>query len=117
MSWIASYFRFDELNTNWRAEATGGLTTFMTMAYVVVVHPGILSEAMGEALFGELLFATCASAAFGTLLMALLANYPFALAPGMGLNAFLPIRSCWGWAWTGVWPSLWCWPRDSCSFC
>ncbi len=88
MDRIASFFRFDELNTNWRAETTGGLTTFMTMAYIVVVNPGILSEAMGEALFGELLFATCASAAIGTLLMAVLANYPFALAPGMGLNAF-----------------------------
>ena len=88
MNWIGSYFRFDELNTNWRTAVTGGLTTFMTMAYIVVVNPGILSEAMGQALFGELLFATCASAAIGTLLMALLANYPFALAPGMGLNAF-----------------------------
>ena len=88
MNQIASFFRFDELNTDWRTEVTGGLTTFMTMAYIVVVNPGILSEAMGQALFGELLFATCASAAIGTLLMALLANYPFALAPGMGLNAF-----------------------------
>ena len=88
MNRIASYFRFDELNTNWRTETTGGLTTFMPMAYIVVVNPGMLSEAMGGALFGELLFATCASAAVGTLLMALLANYPFALAPGMGLNAF-----------------------------
>ena len=88
MNLIASYFRFEERNTNWRAEFTGGLTTFMTMAYIVAVNPGILSEAMGESLFGELLFATCVSAAFGTLLMALLANYPFALAPGMGLNAF-----------------------------
>ena len=88
MNFIASYFRFEELNTNWRAEFTGGLTTFMTMAYIVAVNPGILSEAMGQSLFGELLFATCVSAAFGTLLMALLANYPFALAPGMGLNAF-----------------------------
>ena len=88
MNQIASFFRFDELNTNWRTEVIGGLTTFMTMAYIVVVNPGILSEAMGQALFGELLFATCASAAIGTLLMALLANYPFALAPGMGLNAF-----------------------------
>ena len=88
MNLIASYFRFEERNTNWRAEVTGGLTTFMTMAYIVAVNPGILSEAMGQSLFGELLFATCVSAAFGTLLMALLANYPFALAPGMGLNAF-----------------------------
>ena len=88
MNLIASFFRFEERNTNWRTEVTGGLTTFMTMAYIVAVNPGILSEAMGQSLFGELLFATCVSAAFGTLLMALLANYPFALAPGMGLNAF-----------------------------
>ena len=88
MNLIASYFRFEERNTNWRTEVAGGLTTFMTMAYIVAVNPGILSEAMGQSLFGELLFATCVSAAFGTLLMALLANYPFALAPGMGLNAF-----------------------------
>ncbi len=88
MNRIASYFRFDEHNTDWRTEATGGLTTFMTMAYIVAVNPAMLSEAMGQALFAELLFATCASAAIGTLLMALLANYPFALAPGMGLNAF-----------------------------
>ncbi len=88
MNRIASFFRFDELKTDWRTEVTGGLTTYMTMAYIVAVNPGMLSEAMGQSLFAELLFATCASAAFGTLLMALLANYPFALAPGMGLNAF-----------------------------
>ncbi len=88
MNRIASFFRFDELNTNWRTEVTGGLTTFMTMAYIVAVNPGMLSDAMGQSLFAELLFATCVSAAFGTMLMALLANYPFALAPGMGLNAF-----------------------------
>ena len=88
MNRIATFFRFDEHNTDWRTEATGGLTTFMTMAYIVAVNPAMLSEAIGQDLFGELLFATCASAAIGTLLMALLANYPFALAPGMGLNAF-----------------------------
>ena len=88
MNRIATFFRFDELDTNWRTEVTGGLTTFMTMAYVVAVNPAMLSEAMGQSLFAELLFATCVAAAFGTLLMGLLANYPFALAPGMGLNAF-----------------------------
>ena len=67
---------------------TGGATTFMTMAYIVVVNPAILSDALGKEMFGELLFATCAAAAVATLLMGLLANYPFALAPGMGLNAF-----------------------------
>ena len=85
---IARFFEFGAQNTTWRTEVTGGVTTFVTMAYIVAVNPGILSGAMGQDLFGELLFATCASAAIATLLMGLLANYPFALAPGMGLNAF-----------------------------
>lgn len=88
MEKIARFFKFDEMNTNWRTEVLGGITTFVTMAYIVAVNPGMLSEALGKELFGELLFATCAAAAIATLLMGLLANYPFALAPGMGLNAF-----------------------------
>ena len=88
MDAIAKFFNFEAANTDWRTEVTGGVTTFMTMAYIVAVNPAIMSEALGEGLFGELLFATCASAAIATLLMGLLANYPFALAPGMGLNAF-----------------------------
>ncbi len=66
----------------------GGVTTFVTMAYIIAVNPGILAQAMGQELFGELVFATCVAAALATLLMGLAANYPFALAPGMGLNAF-----------------------------
>lgn len=88
MNAIARFFKFDELQTNFRTEMVGGLTTFMTMAYIVAVNPGILSDAFGRELFPELVFATCASAAIATLLMGVLANYPFALAPGMGLNAF-----------------------------
>jgi len=88
MEAIARFFKFDELDTTFKVEAIGGVTTFMTMAYIVVVNPGILSDALGRDLFGELVFATCVSAAIATLLMGLLANYPFALAPGMGLNAF-----------------------------
>ena len=88
MTWIARYFKFEELGTNFRAEVIGGVTTFVTMAYIVAVNPGILSEALGRNLFPELLFATCISAALATLIMGIGANYPFALAPGMGLNAF-----------------------------
>ncbi|MFT5369269.1 MAG: AGZA family xanthine/uracil permease-like MFS transporter [Candidatus Latescibacterota bacterium] len=88
MERIARFFEFDERNTNFSTETMGGVTTFMTMAYIVVVNPGILSDAVGGELFGELVFATCVSAAIATLLMGVLANYPFALAPGMGLNAF-----------------------------
>jgi len=85
---LERFFRFRELGTDLRTEVIAGLTTFMTMSYVIFVHPGILSDAMGKELFPEILFATCVSSAIATLIMGLLANYPFALAPGMGLNAY-----------------------------
>jgi adenine/guanine/hypoxanthine permease len=79
-------FHLRENDTMVRRELLGGLTTFMTMAYVVVVNPRILSEA-GMPVEG-VLFATCISAAIATLIMGLWANYPIALAPGMSLNAY-----------------------------
>lgn len=88
MDILRKYFRFQELGTDFRREVVGGLTTFVTMAYIVAVNPAILSDALGRELFPELLFATCVSAAIATLIMGIGANYPFALAPGMGLNAF-----------------------------
>jgi AGZA family xanthine/uracil permease-like MFS transporter len=89
---IAQFFRFHEYHTNIRTEILAGVTTFMTMAYILVVNPGILSDAIfletsGD-LFNELVIATAISAAIASLVMGLLANYPFALAPGLGLNAF-----------------------------
>ncbi|MBE9182773.1 NCS2 family permease [Oculatella sp. LEGE 06141] len=89
---IARYFKFADLQTNLRTEIIAGGTTFVTMAYILVVNPAILSNAIflqesGD-LFGELVIATAISAAIATVLMGLLSNYPFALAPGMGLNAF-----------------------------
>ena len=69
-----------------RREVTAGLTTFLAMAYIVVVNPGILSEAGMD--FGAVFVATCLAAAVGSAAMGLLANYPVALAPGMGQNAF-----------------------------
>ena len=88
MTSISEFFEFEELKTNFRTEAVGGITTFVTMAYIVIVNPMILSKALGQNLFPELLFATCISAALATLIMGIGANYPFALAPGMGLNAY-----------------------------
>ncbi len=88
MQAIARYFRFEEKGTTYRTEVIGGLTSFVTMAYIIAVNPRMLAEALGKDLFGELLFATCVSAALATLIMGIAANYPFALAPGMGLNAF-----------------------------
>jgi AGZA family xanthine/uracil permease-like MFS transporter len=85
-SGLLKRFRLDENQTTVRQELLAGLTTFMTMAYVVVVNPRILSEA-GMPVDG-VLFATCASAAVATLIMGLWANYPIALAPGMSLNAY-----------------------------
>jgi AGZA family xanthine/uracil permease-like MFS transporter len=79
-------FHLTENNTTVRRELLGGLTTFMAMAYVVVVNPRILGEA-GMPVEG-VLFATCVSAAIATLVMGLFANYPIALAPGMSLNAY-----------------------------
>ncbi|HUK48628.1 MAG TPA: NCS2 family permease [Terriglobales bacterium] len=79
-------FHLSENQTSIRRELLAGLTTFMTMAYIVVVNPQILSQA-GMPVDG-VLFATCAASAIATLVMGLWANYPIALAPGMSLNAY-----------------------------
>src|SRR6202161_4604851 len=79
-------FKLTENQTTVRREILGGFTTFMAMAYVVVVNPRDLGEA-GMPVEG-VLFATCISAAIATLIMGLWANYPIALAPGMSLNAY-----------------------------
>src|SRR5436305_3250578 len=83
---IERYFEFEALGANWRTEILAGFTTFMTMAYIVFVNPAILHET-GMPL-AAVTAATCISAAAGSLLMGGLANYPIALAPGMGLNAY-----------------------------
>ncbi|MBP3439200.1 MAG: NCS2 family permease [Sutterella sp.] len=86
MSWLENQFKLTKSRTSVRTELAAGLTTFMAMAYIIVVNPGILSESGMP--FGPVLVATCVGAAVGCFLMGFLANYPFALAPGMGLNAF-----------------------------
>src|SRR5438067_1751472 len=83
---LERHFDFQALNANWRTEILAGFTTFMTMAYIVFVNPAILHEA-GMPLAG-VTAATCLSAAVGSFLMGGLANYPIAMAPGMGLNAY-----------------------------
>src|SRR5271155_578882 len=83
---LERYFEFSRLNTNWRTEFFAGLTTFVTMAYIVLVNPAILAQA-GIPL-PAVTAATCLSAAFGSILMGVVARYPIALAPGMGLNAY-----------------------------
>ena len=83
---LESYFRFAEHQTTWRIEVLAGLTTFITMAYIIFVNPAILSQT-GMPL-AAVTTSTCLCAAFGSILMGALANYPLALAPGMGLNAY-----------------------------
>src|ERR1700758_1766811 len=80
------YFGFDEAGTNLRTEVLAGVTTFLTMAYIIFVNPAILGDAGMPK--DSVFVATCLVAALGTLIMGLYANYPIACAPGMGLNAY-----------------------------
>jgi adenine/guanine/hypoxanthine permease len=89
---LETYFEFDHLGTSWRTEILAGVTTFLTMAYIVLVNPAILSAA-GVPLAAATA-ATCLSAAFGSILMGIVARYPIALAPGMGLNAYFTYTVC-----------------------
>ena len=89
---LERYFEFSRLATDWRTEILAGVTTFLTMAYIVLVNPSILSAA-GVPL-PAVTAATCLSAAFGSILMGVVARYPIALAPGMGLNAYFTYTVC-----------------------
>lgn len=83
---LARYFDLDGHGTNVHTELVAGLTTFLTMAYIIFVNPTILADAGMDK--GAVFVATCLAAAFGSAFMGLYANYPVALAPGMGLNAY-----------------------------
>ncbi len=83
---IERFFRLTENGTTVRTEILAGITTFLTMAYIILVNPQILGASGMDK--GAVFVATCLSSAFATLVMALFANYPLALAPGMGLNAY-----------------------------
>jgi AGZA family xanthine/uracil permease-like MFS transporter len=83
---LEQVFKLSENKTNIRTEVVAGITTFLTMAYIIFVNPAILAEAKMP--LGAVFSATCVAAAIGCFLMAFLANYPIALAPGMGLNAY-----------------------------
>lgn len=112
---MKNYFQFDQLGTNYKREFIGGLTTFLSMAYILIVNPLTLTlqsvPDLPDALRmdqGAVFVATALAAAVGSLVMGLLAKYPIALAPGMGLNAFfaysvvLTMGIPWQTALTGV---------------
>ncbi|MBR4096667.1 MAG: NCS2 family permease [Oscillospiraceae bacterium] len=92
-------FKLKENNTNVKTEVMAGLTTFMTMAYILAVNPSILGDAGMNST--AVLLATCIASFIGTALMALLANYPFALSAGMGLNAYMAytVVGAMGYSW------------------
>jgi AGZA family xanthine/uracil permease-like MFS transporter len=85
-------FKLSENNTNVKTEVLAGLTTFMTMAYIVALNPNLLTGFdVGSPLWNGVFLATCLASGIGTICMAFLANKPFAMAPGMGLNSFFAV--------------------------
>src|SRR6056297_1096800 len=86
MEFFERVFKLESFETNVKTEMLAGLTTFMTMAYILAVNPGMLSETGMD--IGAVFTATALASFIGTMVMAFHANLPFALAPGMGLNAF-----------------------------
>ena len=92
---LSRYFRLQERQTNVRTELVAGLTTFLTMAYIIFVNPNILSTATGMDK-AALIAVTCIVTATATIMTGVLANAPIAMAPGMGLNSFFAGRLPWG---------------------
>ena len=88
---MEKFFKLKENGTSISTEIMAGVTTFMTMAYILAVNPNILSAAGMDR--GAVFTATALASFVGTCLMALLANYPFVLAPGMGLNAYFAYKA------------------------
>lgn len=86
MDFLNRFFELESHKTDIKTEIVAGLTTFLAMAYITVVNPAILSDAGMD--FGAVFVATCIAAAFGSIAMGILGNYPIAMAPGMGQNAF-----------------------------
>ena len=94
MNFLEKIFKISEHNSSVRVELLAGLTTFLAMSYIIFVNPSILSEAGLD--WGAVFVATCIASAFGCILMGVVANYPIALAPGMGLNAYFTYTVCLG---------------------
>src|SRR5512139_3070606 len=89
---LAYFFQLKTYGLTVRREILGGVTTFLAMSYIIFVNPGVLSQAGMD--FRAVMVATCISAALATFLMGLIANYPVALAPGMGENFLFVFTLC-----------------------
>lgn len=91
---VDKFFKISQQGSSIRTEIIAGFTTFLTMCYIIVVNPSILSQTGMD--YGAIFVATCVAAATGSLMMGIVANYPIALAPGMGLNAYFTYSVCLG---------------------
>lgn len=111
--WLERIFKLRLHGTTVKTELIAGLTTFITMAYIIFVNPNIMADAGID--HGAAFVATCIAAALGCLLMGLYANWPVGLAPGMGLNAFSPTPWSEPWVTTGKPPSVRCSSPACCS--
>ncbi|MBQ8933753.1 MAG: NCS2 family permease [Lachnospiraceae bacterium] len=98
---MESFFKLKQNGTDVRTEITAGITTFMTMAYILAVNPYFLSQTGME--FGKVFAATAITSAVATLIMGIFANLPFALSAGMGLNAFFAYTVCLGMGYSWQW--------------
>ncbi len=99
---MEKFFKLKERGTDVKTEIMAGITTFMTMAYILAVNPGILSASPGMS-FSKIFAATAITSCVATLIMGLLANLPFALSAGMGLNAFFAYTVCLGMGYSFQW--------------
>ena len=93
---LDTYFKLKENNTHIKTEVIAGLTTFLTMSYIIVVNPSILTADGKGVPFAGALTATILVSSLSSILMGLVANLPYALAPGMGINAFFTFRDRFG---------------------
>ena len=87
MEGLSKYFKFEERKTDFRTETLAGVTTFLAMVYIVIVNPSVFSA--GGVDFGGVYIATIIATVIGTLIMGAIANYPIAIAPGLGINAYM----------------------------
>ena len=100
---LERFFNLSASGTNVRTELTAGLTTFLAMCYIIIVNPLILGETGMD--MGAVFVATCIASAIGCFVMGFVGNYPIALAPGMGLNAYFTFAVVKGMGvpWQGLW--------------
>jgi AGZA family xanthine/uracil permease-like MFS transporter len=113
---LERFFKLSEHNTSVKTELMAGLTTFVTMSYIMFLNPVIMSKTGMP--FDGLFLATCLGAAIATILMGMYANWPVGLAPGMGLNAFFYLLGCWRYGLqlancTGCCIPVWCHLRSN----